>query len=141
MSQFVLDSSVMAKWVLPETDTPKAEKLVSDAALKGDQMISLDLAFVEVANAIWKQFHRGLATSDQTRKALDDFLQNPVHAEPANRLLKPALDIAVKYDCAVYDALFVALCQDLGLQGVTADEPLYKAVHPDYPNIILLRNW
>ena len=31
MSQFVLDSSVMAKWVLPETDTPKAEKLVSDA--------------------------------------------------------------------------------------------------------------
>jgi hypothetical protein len=30
---------------------------------------------------------------------------SPVHTEPANRLLKPALEIAAKYDHAVYDAL------------------------------------
>jgi len=28
-----------------------------------------------------------------------------------------------------------------GLQGVTADEPLYKAVHTDRAQIILLRDW
>jgi predicted nucleic acid-binding protein len=37
--------------------------------------------------------------------------------------------------------LFVALSQDLGLQAVTADEPLYNAIHADFPQIILLRNW
>jgi predicted nucleic acid-binding protein len=57
------------------------------------------------------------------------------------RLVKPALEIAAKYDRAVYDALFVVLCQDLQLPGVTADEPLYNAIHPDFPQIILLRNW
>jgi predicted nucleic acid-binding protein len=104
-------------------------------------MIVLDLAFVEVANAIWKRYHRGLATLDETRQSLADLLLSPVQLEPANRLLKPALEIAIKYHRAVYDALFVALCQDLGLQGVTADEPLFNMIHPDFPQNILLRNW
>lgn len=26
-------------------------------------------------------------------------------------------------------------------QGVTSDEPLYNAVHADFPEIILLRHW
>ncbi len=68
-------------------------------------------------------------------------MASPVTVEPAVRLLKAALNIAAKYDRAVYDALFVALCQDLGLQGVTADEPLQNAIHTDFPQIILLRNW
>jgi predicted nucleic acid-binding protein len=65
----------------------------------------------------------------------------PLHAEPAARLLDYALDIAVKYDRAVYDALFVALVQVLGVKGVTADEPLYNATHTDFPQIVLLRDW
>jgi len=141
MSDTVVDSSVAAKWVLPEPDSAHAKRLIAEVALKGERLIVLDLAFVEVANAIWKLHHRGLATLDETRQSLDDLLQIPVHVEPAVRLLKPALEIAAKYHRAVYDAWFVALCQDLGLQGVTADEPLVNAIHTDFPQIILLRNW
>jgi len=141
MSDIVVDSSVVAKWIIAEPDSPQAQRLISEVALKGDRLIVLDLAFVEVANAIWKLHHRGLATLDQTRQFLDKLLPIPVHIQPANRLLKPALEIAAKYHRAVYDALFVALCQDLGLQGVTADEPLYNVVHTDFPQVILLRNW
>ena len=71
---------------------------------------------------------------------MDDLLHCPVHVEPATRLLKPALEIAAKYDRSIYDALFVALSQDLRLTGVTADEPLYNAVHADFPQIVLLRS-
>ena len=141
MSDAVVDSSVVAKWVLPEPDSAHADRLIDEIALKGERLIVLDLAFVEVANAIWKLHHRGLATVDQTRQLLDKLLRIPVHVEPAKRLLKPALEIAAKHHRAVYDALFVALCQDLGLQGVTADEPLYNVVHTDFPQVILLRNW
>lgn len=42
---------------------------------------------------------------------------------------------------AVYDALFVALTVGTNLPGVTADEPLVRAVHADHPHIALLRNW
>jgi len=94
-----------------------------------------------VTNAIWKRYHRGLATLDDARQFLEDLLQTPVHVEESLRLLQPALEIAAGYERAVYDALFVALCQDTGLPGVTADEPLYGAVHADFPGIMLLRNW
>ncbi len=51
-----------------------------------------------------------------------------------------AFEIAVKYDRSAYDALFVALSQKLGVPGVTADEPLFHAVHADFPHIELLRH-
>ena len=137
MSDTVVDSSVVVKWIVPEPDSAQADRLIAEVAQKGERLIVLDLAFVEVTNAIWKRYHRGLATLDETRQSLDDLLRSPVHVEPAVRLLKPALEIAAKYHRAVYDAF----CQDLGLQGVTADEPLYNAIHTDFPQIILLRNW
>ena len=141
MSDTVVDSSVAAKWILAEADSDHAERLITKIAQNGERLIVLDLAFVEVANAIWKRYHRSLATLDETRQSLDDLLLSPVVVEPANRLLKPALEVAINYHRAVYDALFVALCQDLGLHGVTADEPLFNVIHPDFPQIILLRNW
>ena len=141
MSDMVVDSSVVAKWILPETDSPRAERLIAEVALKGDRLIVLDLAFAEVTNAIWKQYHRGLATLDETRQFLVDLFQCPVEMEPAFRLLQPALEIATKYRRAVYDALFVALCQDRGLQGITADEPLHTAIHAGFQQIMLLRKW
>lgn len=141
MSDTVVDSSVMAKWVLPEADSAQAQRLITEVALKGERLIVLDLAFAEVTNAIWKQHHRGLATLDESRQFLKLLEASPVHVEPARRLLGPALEIAAKYHRAVYDALFVALAADLNLVGVTADEPLYTAVHADYPRIIRLRDW
>lgn len=141
MSDTVVDSSVIAKWILPEADSPQAQRLLSDIAVAGERLIALDLALVEVTNAIWKRHHRGLATLDEARAFLDDLLHCPVHVESAARLLGPALEIAARYDRAVYDAVFVALCQDMALPGITADEPLYHVVHGDFPQIVLLRDW
>ena len=141
MSDAVVDSSVAAKWILPESDSAQADRLITEVVLKGERLVVLDLALIEVGNSIWKLRHRALATPDEARQFLDKLLRIPVHVEPARRLLKPALEIAMKYDRAVYDALFVALCQDLRLPGVTADEPLYNAVGADFPQIMLLRNW
>jgi len=52
MSDMVLDSSVVAKWVLPEPDSAQAQRLISEVAIQGERLIVLDLAFTEVANAI-----------------------------------------------------------------------------------------
>jgi predicted nucleic acid-binding protein len=95
----------------------------------------------EITNAIWKRLHRGLASLAEARQFLDELLRSPVTVEPSQRLIRPAFEIAAKYDRSIYDALFVALTNDLGLPGVTADVPLYNAVHGDYPSIVLLRDW
>lgn len=141
MSDTVVDSSVAVKWVLPEPDSNQALRVGSEVVLAGNRLILLDIAVPEIVNAIWKRLHRGLASITEARHFLDEVLRSPVTIEPSHRLLRPAFEIAAKYDRSIYDALFVALTQDLGGRGVTADQPLYNAVHPDYAQIVLLKNW
>ncbi len=141
MSDTVVDSSVVAKWFFPEPDAVHAKHLLDDAARRSKRLIVLDLALVEVTNVIWKYLHRKQIVIEDARRLLDDLLATPVHIEPSEPLLRSALEIAAKYDRAVYDALFVALAQRLDLSAVTADEPLYRAVHADYPQLVLLRDW
>lgn len=140
-SNVIVDSCVAVKWVLSESDSVQADALVADAAAQGFRLVLLDIAFPEIANAIWKRFHRKLILVDEARKYLDDLLAINVLVEPIKPLLKPALEIAMRYDRAFYDAAFVGLVQHLALPGVTSDEPLYNAVHADFPSIKLLRDW
>ena len=141
MSDTVVDSSVAAKWILPEADSAQALRVVTDISQAGGRVILLDLALLEITSAIWKRLHRGLISLMEARQFLDELLRSPVSLESANRLLRPAFEIAAKYDRSIYDALFVALTQDLGFPGVTADEPLYQAVHSDFPQVVLLLDW
>jgi predicted nucleic acid-binding protein len=135
------DSSVVAKWVLPEPDSDAAERLASEVIAAGQRLVVLDLAFAEVANAIWKRAHRELVTEKQAQELLDELLASPVQLEASRRWLTSAMEIATKYDRAIYDVLFVATTRGLKLLGVTADEPLHDAVHTDFPEIVLLRDW
>jgi predicted nucleic acid-binding protein len=141
MTDTVVDSSVVAKWILPEADSAQAQHVIADVALQGLHLFILDLALVEVANAIWKRHHRGLATLDEARLFLGELIRSPVRVEPATPLLGNALEIATRFGRSVYDSLFIALTVERGVRGVTADEPLYRAVHAAHPQIILLRNW
>ena len=136
MSDVVVDSSVVAKWMLPEVDSALAVQLRTEVPAAGGQLIVLDLILPEVGNAIWKSHRRKTVTLSKARNALAALKSIPLHLEPAARLLDQAFEIAVKYDLAVYDALFVVLVQDLGVKGVTADEPLYNTTHADFPQII-----
>ena len=141
MSDTVVDSSVVAKWILPEPDSAEAQLFVFESAQRNERLVILDLVYAEVANAIWKQYHRGLATLAEARIFLDSLLRCPVQVEPATRVLQLAFEIAAKYQRSIYDSLFVALAQDLKLPGITADEPLCQVIQKDFPQIILLRNW
>ena len=38
MSDTVVDSSVAAKWILPESDSPDADRLITDVAQKGERL-------------------------------------------------------------------------------------------------------
>ena len=140
MSDLVVDGSVVAKWFFLEADSAQAQKLLDDAATTSDRLIVLDLVFPEVANAVWKLQRQRRLSIAEARGFLADLARSPVRVEPAARLIPAAFEIAAKYDRSIYDALFVALSQDLNLKGVTADEPLFNAVHKDIPSVVLLRD-
>ncbi|MEX2315961.1 MAG: type II toxin-antitoxin system VapC family toxin [Pirellulales bacterium] len=141
MSDLVVDSSDVAKWILPEADSAKAQHLIVQTAAAGERLIVLDLVFPEVANAIWKRHRQQLINLSEARALLAALVRSPVAVEPAVSLLASAFEMATKYDRAIYDALFVALAEQQGLPGITADEPLFNAIHADFPRIVLLRDF
>ncbi len=136
----VADSCVVAKWLLIEHDTDEANRFFVDVMSRGGRIVVLDLALIEVAQAIWKRVHRGLLTPEEGDRLTDALLVLPVAIEPSGPRLRRAAEIARTYGRSVYDALFVALAEELGLPGVTADEPLHRAIAADFPGVILLRD-
>jgi predicted nucleic acid-binding protein len=138
MTDVVADSSVVAKWILPEPDSTAALAILADNVKHGGVVVVLDLALIEVANAIWRRVHRRLIDVAHGERLLDELTRIPVHIQPASQLLKPAFVIAARYDRSAYDALFVAACDVLNLPGVTADEPLVRAVQQAFPTVRLL---
>ncbi len=141
MSDLAVDSCVAAKWIIAEADSVQALQVFDDTVRAGGKLVVLDLALVEITNVIWKRFHRGLASAVETETMFSDLLGLPCTVVPAARYLARSLQIARSHGRSVYDALFVALSEDLGFPGVTSDVPLYRAVCPDFPNIRLLRDW
>jgi len=141
MSDLVVDSSVVAKWLLPEADSAKAHQLIVQAAASGKRLIVLDLVFPEVANVIWKRYRERRINLVESKGLLEALVHVPVTVELAVLLLDSAFEIAAKYDRAIYDALFVALATKLALPGITADERLFNAIHTDFSRIALLRDY
>jgi predicted nucleic acid-binding protein len=141
MNDWVVDSSVVAKWVLAEPDSAQALRVVTETATRKGQLFVLDLAMVEVTNVIWTRYHRRLLTLAEASQARLLLEQAVARVVPSLPLLAPAFLLAAQFDVAVYDALFVAAARDLGVGGVTADEPLLRTVAANYPELRLLRNW
>jgi len=141
MSNVIVDSCVVAKWVLAEPDSAKARQLGADTTTSGHKSLALDLVYAEVGNAIWKRHYRGIIDLQTTARCLTDLDSSPLDIHSSRRLLAPAMMVASKYRRSFYDSLFVAHVADLQLPGVTADEPLYRAVHSDHPGIVPLRDW
>ena len=141
MSDWVVDTNVLVKWVLPEADSALALRVAADTATAGGTLFALDLAMIEAANVIWTKLHRKLVTLPEARQALT-LLQNiSVRITASLPMLAKGFEVAAQFDIAVYDALFVIGVRERGIGGVTADEPLVRAVSAAYPEIKLLRNW
>ena len=141
MSDVVLDSCVVTKWFLAESDSDQAEALFNALISGGGKIFVLDIVFTEVANALWKRQRRKLIKAGEETTLLEDLMQLPLTVVESANLLPLAMEIAVKYDRSVYDSLFVALVHKSGLPGITTDERLYNATHHDFPQIMLLQDW
>jgi predicted nucleic acid-binding protein len=141
MNDWLVDTSVIVKWVLAENDSAQALRVVADTAAAGGKLHVLDIALIEAANVVWTRLHRRLLTLAEAQQALALLHQAPVQLTASLPLLDQAFALAARIDIAVYDALFVIAARHLSAGGVTADEALAGAAGPAYPELKRLRNW
>lgn len=123
--KWVVDASVVAKWYVPEPGSAQAATILES----GSKLLAPDLLVAELGNIMWKKVRRGELSPTEAQEILDAFVTFcPVTLYAGSLLLQSALDIAVRFERTVYDALYlaVAVAEDCCL--VTADARLIHAL-------------
>lgn len=123
---YVVDASVLTNWFVrhEEPDRKKALAL-KDIHVSGHSSIFIpELAFLEVLNAI--RFGSRVSEEDGAA-ALEGLRDLHLQVKPTDHdLLRKANAIAWAYKITIYDALYVALAEQLGYPLITADETMIK---------------
>ena len=123
---YVLDASVIVKWFLfhQEADRDKALAL-RDLHVSGRSTIYIpQLAFLEVLNAIRFSAKADEEDGETALEALQDLNLEAKSAD--GDLLRKTNAIAWAYKITIYDALYVALAEQVGYPLITADEVMVK---------------
>lgn len=115
------DSSVLAKYLLREDGWEFIRKYLEEGCA------TLDLAFKEVANALWKRVAKGELNTEYAVKVLSALVKlDLVKTIDQKTLLPEAFMIAAKHRITVYDALFITLAKKVEAPLLTADKTQAK---------------
>ncbi len=120
--QFVVDSSVVAKWFLTEPDSDKAIELRDGFAIGRLKLVVPTLLFYEVMNALrfsgtFKRAELVMAARSLSRYRFDIW-------RPRGKLLELSTELSMEEDLTVYDACYVALAQRVSSKVITEDKEL-----------------
>jgi predicted nucleic acid-binding protein len=130
MTGYVVDASVAVKWLIAETFSDQAVRLL-------DQKLTLvapELLFAEAANALWVICRRGDITKADFAEAVDVLKAAPIAVPVSMReLASPAARLATDLGHPAYDCFYLALAMQEQYPVVTADQRFYDIVrkHPD----------
>ena len=127
----VVDASVAVKWHLLDEDyVAESARLLTEFARGETELIAPAHINYEVASSVT------VATTgrsprlslEQGRDAINEFLALGIRTVPDPELVMSAYELAHRHGCAFYDALYLALAEQLQLDLVVADHRLYQRV-------------
>jgi predicted nucleic acid-binding protein len=123
---YVVDASVLVKWFLHHQEADRDRALaLRDLHISGRSTIFIpQLALLEVLNAIRFSPKADEEDGEMALETLHD-----LHFEtkpPEVDLLRKANAIAWAYKITIYDALYVALAEQVGYPLITADDVMVK---------------
>lgn len=129
MTGYVVDASVVVKWLVREAYSEEAAALLDS----GSTFVAPALVFAEAANALWVMRRRGDIAADDMADAVETLRAMPV-AVPVTmpQLAAAASRLAVDLDHPVYDCFYLALAVQTQYPVVTADRRFHDKVraHP-----------
>ena len=130
MSGYVVDASVVVKWLVTEALSDRAAALLLDKEL---QLIAPELLFAEAGNALWAMCRRGDIGKADFAEAIETLKAAPVaFPVPMRGLAASAARLATDLDHPTYDCFYLALALSEQHPVVTADRRFHDIVakHP-----------
>ncbi len=124
MKALVIDASVVASALFGEEHAERARRV-----LAGERELHVpDFIATEIANVIWKRCEREEIDGTEAMELLADADRLPLIKTPANDLVHPALELAMRTHRTVYDCLYLALAVRQRAVMLTVDRRLVNAL-------------
>ena len=129
MTGFVVDASIVVKWLVDEAHSREA----ADILHSGSALVAPALVFAEAANALWAMRRRGDIAADDLADAVKTLQAAPILLPASMQQLAPAAGrLAADLDHPVYDCFYLALGVQTQYPVVTADTRFLGKVR-DHP--------
>ena len=135
MIGYVLDASVAAKWYLPrgENLVEESVRLLNEYTSDLTRLAVPDLFWPEMGSIFWKAVRNKRMSGQSADEALQSLSELQLPTFPSHPLLRDAYRIATRFQCTVYDCIYVALAVASERPLVTADERLANALAAHFP--------
>ena len=124
MTSLVVDASVAAKWFIDEAHFEAAGRLRNPQY----RILAPDFMLLETDNVFCKRVRRGEFSLGEAQGARLRMRAMPVEFYGTSSLLDRAFEIAVETRTSVYDFLYAALAEALGVRMVTADRRFFERI-------------
>ncbi|WP_037080949.1 type II toxin-antitoxin system VapC family toxin [Neorhizobium vignae] len=121
MTTFVVDASVVIKWVVQEEGTPEALSL-----LQANTLVAPELILTECANILWKKSRRGELSAAEAHFAARLIEGSVLQLREMLPSFTSSVELAIKLDHPAYDCIYLALALKEDIRFVTADESLVR---------------
>jgi predicted nucleic acid-binding protein len=140
--RFVVDASVAIKWQLfDELDSDVAERILHDFLAGRVRLIAPDQVRYEVANALRTAVRTRRLTADEARAALEQFLVWRIPTVADDDLILAGFDHSMRFECSLYDALYLALAEQSGCPLIFADLRLRNTLAGRFPLALWLGDY
>jgi predicted nucleic acid-binding protein len=121
-AHYVVDASVILKWVVNEPDAERAVSLFEHS------LHAPDVWRLECASALSRLYRRKLLARDDAQKLMADLDKSDIADYGCHELLRSALGFSIELQQHVYDCLYLTLALQEDIPLVTADKKFYTAV-------------
>ena len=137
-----MDSSVVAKWVLPgEPYEENAVKLKQHHVSGIASLIAPVFITLEVANSLWKAVKLGRIIEEDAQEALKALNDMGIKLHESNWVqASEALNIACKLNLTIYDASYLSLTYKTKAQFITADNKLCEKAEKHF-RVLHIKNY
>jgi predicted nucleic acid-binding protein len=129
MKALVLDASVVLKWFLPDEDFAETALHVLKEYVEGTlELMAPTLLPFELLNGLLVAERRGRISAKVTNGAFAAFLDLDIPLNDPCKGYAEVLPLARTYQRSVYDAAYLTIAVQEGIDFVTGDKRLFNAV-------------
>lgn len=130
LTRYVVDASIAVKWYLHDEEyVHEAEAVLEAFGSDRIALIAPDHIRYEITNAVRNALRTRRVPVPAERQAITNFLDLGIPTVGANALLIAGYDYALRFDCALYDGLYLALADRAQCPFIHADRRLHNTLN------------